>query len=220
MGLLLLLAGSAYLLLVGRRLIPRRIPPESLTQGFHLNVYLSEVIVLADSPLMGSSVVEARLGERYDLEVLGHVRNKVMRSVPDGYSTLMEGRHPAGQGAGGRTRASPRHRRGRRPRPGRNPGTADLRSTDSALVEAVIKPNSDLEGRTLKGIDFRNTFGATALAIRRHGEDIREKIGKLRLHGRGRAAHRGAAAQPRQTAAPERSFVDVAGARGARRQTL
>jgi di/tricarboxylate transporter len=180
LGLLLLLAGSAYLLLVGRRLIPPRIPPESLTQGFHLNVYLSEVIVLADSPLIGSSVVEARLGARYDLEVLGHVRNKVMRSVPYGYSTLMEGdillvKAPAAalvrlRGAAGLAL-----------RPGRKPGTADLHSTDSALVEAVIKPNSDLEGRTLQSVDFRNTFGATALAIRRHGEDIREKIGKLRL---------------------------------------
>ena len=44
-----------------------------------------------------------------------------------------------------------------------------------------MSPNSPLEGRTLKGVDFRHRYGATALAIRRHGEDIREKIGKVRL---------------------------------------
>jgi len=34
----------------------------------------------------------------------------------------------------------------------------------------------------LKGVNFRQRYGAATLAIRRHGEDIREKIGKVRLH--------------------------------------
>ena len=58
---------------------------------------------------------------------------------------------------------------------------ADLGAGDSTLVEAIVTPNSQLESRTLKGVNFRNRFGATALAIRRHGEDIREKIGHVRL---------------------------------------
>ena len=45
----------------------------------------------------------------------------------------------------------------------------------------MVNTNSDLAGRTLKGVDFRNRFGATALAVRRHGEDIREKVGHVRL---------------------------------------
>ena len=45
----------------------------------------------------------------------------------------------------------------------------------------MITPNSELEGRSLKRVDFRNRYGATALAIRRHGEDIREKIGHVQL---------------------------------------
>ena len=89
---------------------------------------------LPDSPLIGQSVFEARLGEKYDLEVLGHVRDRVMRSVVGFSGTLREG--------------------------------------DIPLVK---------EGRSLKRADFRNRFQATTLAIRRHGEDIREKIGHVRL---------------------------------------
>jgi di/tricarboxylate transporter len=180
-GLLLLGMGAAYLLLIGRRLIPERVEPTSLTEGFHLNRYLSEVVVLEESPLIGQNLREARLGERFDLEVLAHVRKKVMRGLPDGYDSLDAGdillvKAPVS------ALVQIRDAAGIAVRPGRHPGDADLRSGDSALIEAVIMPNSELEGRTLKSSDFRNRYRATALAIRRHGEDIREKIGKVKLH--------------------------------------
>jgi di/tricarboxylate transporter len=180
LGTILLVICGAYLLLVGRHFIPERLHAESLTEGFHLNRYLGEVVVLPDSPLIGHTLIEASLGERYDLEVLGHVRDKVMRPVPTGTEILVEGdillvKAPAA------ALIQLRDKAGLAVRPGRRPGDADLRSGDSALVEGVITPNSDLEGRSLKRVDFRNRFGATALAIRRHGEDIREKIGHIRL---------------------------------------
>jgi di/tricarboxylate transporter len=130
--------------------------------------------------LIGRTLRQARLGERFDLEVLGHVRNKVMRGVPDGYRTLEAGdillvKAPVS------ALIQIRDAAGIAVRPGRHPGDADLRSADSALIEAVIVPNSELEGRSLQSVDFRNRFRSTALAIRRHGEDIREKIGKVRL---------------------------------------
>jgi di/tricarboxylate transporter len=103
-----------------------------------------------------------------------------MRSTPDTHGALVEGdillvKAPAAALVKLRDAAGIAVRRGR------HPGDADLRSSGSALVEAVVTPNSELNGRTLKGVDFRNRFGATALAIRRHGEDIRDKVGHVRL---------------------------------------
>ncbi|MCP3982558.1 MAG: SLC13 family permease [bacterium] len=179
-GLVLLVLGGAYLFVFSEKLIPERVKAESLTAGHHLNPYLSEVVVLEDSPLIGQDLREARLGERYDLEVLGHVRNKVMRGVPGGYDELRQDdillvKAPAS------ALVKLRDAAGIAVRPGRRPDDADLRSGDTSLYEAVIPPNSELDGRSLKGADFRGRFGATALAIRRHGEDIREKIGHIRL---------------------------------------
>jgi di/tricarboxylate transporter len=57
----------------------------------------------------------------------------------------------------------------------------DLSLKEARLVEAVVTPNSILIGRTLKGINFRNTFGATVLAIRHRGKVMREKLGKTIL---------------------------------------
>jgi di/tricarboxylate transporter len=180
LGLLLLLAGVTYLLVFGQRLIPERVQAESLTEGFHLNRFLSEVVVLQGSPLIGQTPLEARLGERHDLEVLGHVRDREVRSAHESDTTLAEGdillvKAPAAALVRLRDAA------GIAVRPGRHPDDAELRSGDAALFEAVITPNSELVGRNLKRVNFRNRFGATALAIRRHGEEILEKIGKIRL---------------------------------------
>jgi len=180
LGVLLLLLGGGYLIGVGRHFIPERVHAESLTDGFHLNRFLSEVMVTIGSPLIGRTLRQARLGERYDLEVLGHVRDKEMRGVPDaeerlraGDILLVKAQASALVKIGDAT--------GLAVRPGHRPGDTALRSGDAALVEAVVVPNSDLDGRSLKNVDFRNRFGATALAIRRHGAEIREKIGHVRL---------------------------------------
>ncbi len=180
LGLIVLLICGAYMMIIGRRIIPERIQAESLTEGFHLNRYLSEVLVLEDSPLIGLTVTEARIGERYDLEVLGHVRDKVMRNVMTGYGALQAGdilliKAPAAALVRLGDKA------GIVVRPEKHPNDDALRSGDTVLFEAVISTNSELEGRSLKAVDFRNTFGATALAIRRGGEDLLEKIGHIRL---------------------------------------
>jgi di/tricarboxylate transporter len=48
-------------------------------------------------------------------------------------------------------------------------------------VEAIIAPNSLLEGRTLKESDFRFRFGGTVLAIRHRGKVMHEKISGTQL---------------------------------------
>jgi di/tricarboxylate transporter len=180
LGLLLFAAGTVYLLLFSRRLMPERVQPESLTEGFHLNRYLSEVVVLEGSTLAGQSLVKARLGERYDLEVLSLIRGGVIRGTPGENEILLEAdillvKAPAAALVRLRDTA------GIGIKPGRHPDDADLNSAESTLLEVVVSPNSVLEGRSIKGLDFRHRFGATALAIRRHGADIREKIGRVRL---------------------------------------
>ena len=62
MGLIVLGICGLYLVLIGRRLIPARLRVESFTQGHHLNRYLTEIVVLEDSPLIGQTVAEAQLG--------------------------------------------------------------------------------------------------------------------------------------------------------------
>jgi di/tricarboxylate transporter len=57
----------------------------------------------------------------------------------------------------------------------------DLTTDEAVLAEAVISPSSALSGRTLKEAGFRHRYGVLALAIQKHGETIRDKIGNIRL---------------------------------------
>jgi len=50
------------------------------------------------------------------------------------------------------------------------------------LFEAVIGPSSPLTGETLKGAGFRARYGGVVIAIHRPGEEVREKLGGVRLH--------------------------------------
>ncbi|MUW13575.1 sodium-coupled transporter [Halorubrum sp. CBA1125] len=74
LGAIVLLVGIVYLLTVGRYLTPARIEPaESPTDAFGMTDYLTDVVVMEDSPLVGSWVRE--LGEEgLDLDVFQIVR--------------------------------------------------------------------------------------------------------------------------------------------------
>src|SRR6056297_797920 len=74
LGAIVLLVGIVYLLTVGRYLTPARIKPaESPTDAFGMTDYLTDVVVMEDSPLVGSRVGE--LSERdLDLDVFQIVR--------------------------------------------------------------------------------------------------------------------------------------------------
>ncbi|WP_246982811.1 SLC13 family permease [Halorientalis marina] len=59
LGAVVLLVGIVYLLTVGRYLTPARIQPaESPTDSFGMADYLTDVVVMEDSPLVGSRVTE------------------------------------------------------------------------------------------------------------------------------------------------------------------
>ncbi|WP_049986172.1 SLC13 family permease [Halobellus rufus] len=74
LGAIVLLVGIVYLLTIGRYLTPARIKPAgSPTDAFGMTDYLTDVVVMEDSPLVGSLVGE--LSERdLDLDVFQIVR--------------------------------------------------------------------------------------------------------------------------------------------------
>lgn len=49
------------------------------------------------------------------------------------------------------------------------------------LREVVVRPESILRGKTLKSVGFRSLFDAAVVAIKRDGEKVSGKIGKLKI---------------------------------------
>jgi di/tricarboxylate transporter len=55
----------------------------------------------------------------------------------------------------------------------------ELRSDQRGLLEVVIGPNSDLIGNTLASTNFRSHYNCTVIAMRKHGELIRDRLGEV-----------------------------------------
>jgi di/tricarboxylate transporter len=181
LGVLFLIMGTLYLLIVGRKLLPLRRPAESLTEGYHLQGYLTELVVQQGSPLIGKTLQESQLSQTLDIEVL-----EILRGDQRLWSLLQELRLQENDLliVKGQLRniLKVREAEGLEIMAEVKLKDHDLESQDVGLAEAVISPGSSLDGLTLKQADFRKRYQATVLAIRRHGGQIREKLGNVRLH--------------------------------------
>lgn len=180
-GVPVAIVGLLYVLFIGRRLIPERLkPPDTSDDSFGMRQYLTEVVILPESSLVGKTLAESALGKELDLTVTRIVRDKKRYIIPQAGTVLQE--------------ADVLMVEGQREEILRIKDTAgidikadvkladpDLPEEDLRLIEAIILSRSPLIGRTLKGFRFRERYGVQVLAINRHGETIRRKISQVRL---------------------------------------
>ncbi len=178
-GLPIALVGLAYMLLLGRRLVPDRIPKEELEE-FSARIYLSELLVTPDSPLAGQTLDEAGLGEKLDLKVLRIVRQGRRYIVPQPSTRLAAGDVLLVEGERARI-LRVRDMDAVAIKAEAELPDYDLDPKEIGLAEVIVLPGSPLIGRTLKGLDFRVQYGLQVLAINRHGETLRRKLSRVRL---------------------------------------
>jgi di/tricarboxylate transporter len=180
-GVVIVAVGMVYMLLVGVRLLPRRKSAESLTEQYHIRQYMTEVLVLDDSPLIGKTLAEARLGDELDLTVLGIMRGEEqLRVAPNpeeqigaGDLLLMQGRVE--------DILRVKSEAGIEIKPDFKLNDSVLESRGTELFEAMVPRGSDLIGRTLKNLGFRRRHRVVVLAINRHGVDLLSKISRVKL---------------------------------------
>ena len=178
-GLLFSIAGALYLLFIGSRLLPSRPAGESLTEEYHLRHFVTELIVQEESTLIDKSLLEARLGENYGVEVIEILREG-KRLLPSAEQTRLQAGDILLTQGDPDTLMKLRHSQGVRLKTLMLEDET-LQDENIVLVEAFISPGSQLVESTLKEINFRRTFKANALAIRSHGRTIRQRISFVRL---------------------------------------
>ncbi len=179
LGLLTMAAGIAYLMLFGRWLLPDR-RGEELTENYQLGKYITELRVGAGSRLVGQSVAEAKLGERYGIYVLELLRGEEKIWAPRA-QTLRADDVLLVRGDWERlTRVKDEFALELEPE-------FQLRDSlfhggDQVLTEVMVAPGSRFVGQTLKELEFNWHYNATALAIQRRGQVVREKLKDVRLY--------------------------------------
>lgn len=180
-GLAIVGVGLTYMLLIGLRLLPARgSAARSLTERYHIREYVSEVIVLPNSPLVGRSVAEADLSEALDLTVIGVLRDEGKRLAPHSTEKIKAGdlllvRGRVEEILRVKTEA------GIEIKPDFKLSDRDLRDGEMQLFEVMILRGSALIGRTLKRLQFRERYGLTVLALNRHGVSLLAKMSDVPL---------------------------------------
>jgi di/tricarboxylate transporter len=180
-GIPIAIAGLLYMFFIGRLLIPDRAAPEdSLLAEFGVRSYLTEVLVLPNSPLVGKTLREASLGRDLDLSVIRILREPDQYLLPRRDLTLRAGDVLLVEGARKHV-LQVKDTAGIEIRPDVALSDPDLRREDATLVEALVVPHSPLVGHTLRGVGFRERYNLQVLGLNRHGRNMLEKLSRTML---------------------------------------
>lgn len=179
-GVITVLVGLAYMLLVGIRLLPNRGGEESLTEQYHIREYISEVFVASGSHLIGKTLGEANINLELDLNVISIMRGKETRIAPSPNARIHLGDLLIVQGRIANI-LNVKTEAGLEIKPDFKLNDRDLETEGVELLEVMVMRDSRLVGQTLKSINFRQNYNLTVLAINRHGETFLEKISGVKL---------------------------------------
>jgi di/tricarboxylate transporter len=177
LGVVLAIAGIVYLMLIGRWLLPRHIDTDH-SENLELGKFVTELRVLADSPLIGESVAAARLGERFGVYVLELLRGDEHLWAPR-EQELREGDVLLARGDWQRLEEFKQKLKLE------IAPVLDLPEPAQAgrrvLIEALVAPGARVVGDTVENIDFRWTYNAAVLAVQRRSRILREQLKLTRL---------------------------------------
>lgn len=186
-GIPLALTGIGVMLLLAPRLLPARDLPgsmahmrrlrEELSDIYHLREGTSQVIVQRGSAVAGMTLAQAGWGHEMGLTVLGIVHDGHLQLAPDRDTEVAEGDVVILEGA-----PSPdlTERYGLRLHSDVTLERA-LVSRDYPMVEVVLAPRSEFQGKTLREIHLRERYGIQALALWREGLAVQQDIAEIPL---------------------------------------
>jgi di/tricarboxylate transporter len=173
-GLTILAVGILYMALFGHRLLPVR-KSGTLTEAYQVKEYITEVEILADSPLCQQSIAGSNLERDFNLKVRAIQRG--LQKIPQphrnrrlraGDILYLEG-DPEGI-------LKLRQTRGVEVIPERDNPPPEGIGKGTVVVEASLTPTTDLAGKTLREVRFRDTHGLNVLAIWRRGAPVVKKV--------------------------------------------
>lgn len=183
-GIPIAVVGIAYMFFIGRRLVPQRESAEGPIEEFGVRSYLSELIILPTSKLVGQTLEASNLGRELDLSVIRVIR----AAEPDRY--LLPRARMQLQAGDVLIVEGPREEVlkvkdvvGVEIRSEVTLPDPFLRSEDALVVEALVVPGSPLVGRTLRGMRFRERYGLQVLGVNRHGRKFLQRLSTIQLRG-------------------------------------
>ncbi|MEE4237290.1 MAG: SLC13 family permease [Anderseniella sp.] len=179
-GLAACAGGILYLSFIGWRLLPERIAPRKAAALTGVERYSFETGLPEGSPLVGTRVAELEAACENEITVLAIIRNGMRRLAPAGSERFRPGDmlivegdpvviNPLADGRRLMKLGTP------------EAGNDRLRSDDVQIVEAVVMPDSALEGRNMRGVRMHARYGVNLLAVSREGKSPIARLKNIRF---------------------------------------
>jgi Di- and tricarboxylate transporters len=178
-GLPIALVGLTYTFFVSRKFLPDH-SSGATGDGFEIRPYLSEILILPTSPLVGKTLAQSGLGKDLDLTVLRVVRKGTGYHVPRSDMVLEAGDILLVEGQSEEI-IKIKDAKGIQIKSDVKLSDPNLSNEETGLAEVILLAKSPLIGRTLKSMGFRERFGLQVLGINRHGATLFEKISLIPL---------------------------------------
>ena len=177
-GLILAAVGMAYLLIVGKRLLPAR---DTLSKQLRPDLdrtFVSELRVPAGSPVIGKSIGEANLNGGSGLQVLQVSRADAQISRPDHHFVLQAGDLLV---LHGQVRDVVDLRESGHLAFNRGDAFETVSSQNVVLAEAIVGRNSRYSHRPMRDLDLGARYGINVLAVHRQDENVQGNLDDFQL---------------------------------------
>lgn len=180
LGLIFVATTFVYMLTIGKKLLPDRVTLATLIDTESTREFITHAFVKKGSEFDGMEFTESPLAKMKKARVLEVLRDgrRLRRPLPSivfkaGDEITFKG---ALEGVMGISETEGIDVRGNAER-----GLEGLRTESALLMEGIIGPDSNMTGKSLKELNFRQRFGVLILAVHRRGKNLRERFEDVKL---------------------------------------
>lgn len=172
LGISLLIVGVAYVILWGIKVLPDRHKNGDLIKRFDLQNYITDLQLTEQSGWNNSRIMDVQLFRELQIDVLHVFRNGQLFTQPAGDFVLKKDDQLRVRSTLDAIKEI--KNRARIVHTGITVANHEMRQQNTTLVELIVAPESDWQGKTLKELDFRRKFRSMPLAIR-HRQEIQHE---------------------------------------------
>jgi di/tricarboxylate transporter len=176
LGALVVLFGGVYLIFIGHRLLPERVPPKAdYVEEYDVGDYIAELTVSAQSSLVESSVAEATETLGREIDIVQIIRDGEHSIAPRQTDLLQAGDALVVRMNRGVVQEAT-DLEGVELVGGQSAVDALETGEQDTFVELVVSLDSRLVGQHIDLEQFREEYGAAILGLRSRGERIMNRI--------------------------------------------
>ena len=180
LGIIFLIIGTIYNIIVARWFIPSRAIVSSLTQKYHITKYITEYKVSGNAYIIGKTFNQIKSELEYSADLVKIIRDKKsiqndIENIEILLNDVIIVRLNADNILKFKSHCNILIL------PDIKMSQSELEGDNHVLVEAIVTQQSSLVGKTLTQANFRNVFSSFVLAIKRQQELLRNKVSQIRL---------------------------------------